>query len=136
MMAERAKVGHTRWPVDDDVVVSLTDLRDFLVEVGLGKPTTENSGSPCRAAAQSSALPWGSASISNTRAPVRAKLAARFTLRVVLPTPPFLFRRPMIMFSSFTDYCIYDLRRYGKHVELTDADQHQRSALNSEEFSV
>ena len=51
--------------------------------------------------AQVIALPCGSASISNTRAPVRARQAARLTLRVVLPTPPFWFKTPNIMFSSF-----------------------------------
>ncbi len=60
-------------------------------------PTAEQN-----AAAQSKALPWGSASINNTRAPVRARQAAKLTLRVVLPTPPFWFKTPKIMFLPFT----------------------------------
>ena len=35
------------------------------------------------------ALPWGSRSIINTRWPTAAKPAARLTVVVVLPTPPF-----------------------------------------------
>src|SRR5258707_655262 len=37
------------------------------------------------------ALPWGSRSISSTRQPAWASAAARLTLVVVLPTPPFWF---------------------------------------------
>ena len=35
------------------------------------------------------AFPWGSASTSSTRWPAAARDAARFTLVVVFPTPPF-----------------------------------------------
>jgi hypothetical protein len=35
------------------------------------------------------AFPWGSPSMSSVRRSATAKLAARFTAVVVLPTPPF-----------------------------------------------
>ena len=63
--------------------------------VARGSPTTLNNESPCRAAAQSSALPCGSASMSNTRKPSFANCAARLTLNVVFPTPPFWLSTPM-----------------------------------------
>ena len=57
---------------------------------------TGKSGSLLRAAAQSSALPCGPASMRRTRAPVLARLEPMLIASVVLPTPPFWFSRPMI----------------------------------------
>src|SRR5512133_3275154 len=43
------------------------------------------------------AFPCGSPSTSNTRCSAAARLAARFTAVVVLPTPPFWFAMAMIL---------------------------------------
>ena len=43
------------------------------------------------------ALPWGSRSTINTRCPTNAKPAARLTVVVVLPTPPFWFATQKIL---------------------------------------
>src|SRR3954468_15101748 len=42
------------------------------------------------------ALPWGSMSMSSVRRSAAARLAARFTAVVVLPTPPFWLAMAMI----------------------------------------
>ena len=42
------------------------------------------------------ALPWGSQSTSSTFLPIRLRAAERFTVVVVLPTPPFWFAIAMI----------------------------------------
>src|SRR5579871_4222773 len=60
-------------------------------------PTTEKGGSASRVLDHASALPCGSASMRRTRDPSAAKQAARLTATVVLPTPPFWLRTPMIM---------------------------------------
>jgi hypothetical protein len=47
------------------------------------------------------AFPWGSRSISKTLRFVAARLAARFTAVVVLPTPPFWFAIAITLFMLF-----------------------------------
>src|SRR5690606_11302346 len=55
------------------------------------------------------ALPWGSRSIMSTRWPIRARPAARLTVVVVLPTPPFwlatqkIFAMPTALLGLFGD---------------------------------
>jgi transposase-like protein len=55
-----------RRPVEHNMVVPRGQRGQLTVQYRLGSPITGNTGSPERSAAQSSALPWGSASTNRT----------------------------------------------------------------------
>ena len=52
------------------------------------------------------AFPWGSQSTSSTFLSIRFSAAARFTLVVVLPTPPFWFAIAMIFAIDSGPFCV------------------------------
>ena len=90
LVAERVMSADARRVVDEHVLVVVDEGVHLAVERPRGRPMTGKSGSLLRAAAQSSALPCGPASMRRTRAPVLARLEPMLIASVVLPTPPLL----------------------------------------------